>query len=870
MLAGLQAIATHNRAGEITYRHLEGLTFEFTITTYTYSLSPADRDFLEVSWDDGQVSMADRIEQIYLDDFYKKNTYVTTHTFPGPGVYEIVVEDPNRNFGVLNIPNSVNVVFAIKTTLQLGADLIENSSPVMLNAPIDKAALNRLFTHNPVAVDTVDGDSISYELTKCLADDGVEIADYSFPPYSNSFYVEEFNGDLVWDAPTVTGVYNVAMKIIEWRRIGGSLVVMSNIVRDMQIEVVETDNDPPLIKPVEPVCVEAGDTVYVLVSVSDPNGDDVNMEAIGIPLLVSDSPATFESTASTVDAHKYLFTWNTTCSHVHKYPYQVTFKATDEGTLANLVDLENLQITVIAPAPKNLTLTPSNKTMALTWSPNKCENATGYEIYRKEGSYGFVPDECETGVPAYTGYELVGTLDAWSDTVFVDDDGGAGLRQGIEYCYMVNAIFADGAKSYASEEVCGFLKNGIPIITNVDVITSSDTQGAINLAWSDPKELDTMSLNGPFHYLIYRSTGLWGENLVLIDSTLSRKDTTFTDMNLNTLDQPYSYKVELYHADPQDRFLIGAPQVASSQFLEIVATDNRLDLMINRNVPWIDSLFVIYRWDETLQDFDSIGISNLTNFSDDSLNNGTEYCYKVESIGYYNTKSVIHPLINYSQERCGIPVDTVPPCQPDLMVGSLCENFINKLAWTNPNNYCANDVVKYKIYYTGTYDGEWELLGTIDTTSVTTFDHDLFDIRSMAACYAVTAIDSFDNESPIVSRVCVDACFSYELPNVFTPNNDGINDFFVPVYIDPEYAPYYLVEKIDLKIFNRWGNLVFETEDPAINWDGTYLDTNEKLADGVYYYTCDVYSQRLSGLEHTTLVGFVQIFKDTEPASNPE
>ena len=36
---------------------------------------------------------------------------------PAPGVYKIVVQDPNRNAGVLNIPNSVNVVFSISTIL---------------------------------------------------------------------------------------------------------------------------------------------------------------------------------------------------------------------------------------------------------------------------------------------------------------------------------------------------------------------------------------------------------------------------------------------------------------------------------------------------------------------------------------------------------------------------------------------------------------------------------------------------------------------------------------------------------------------------------------------------------------------------------
>ena len=54
--------ATHNRAGEITYRQISDLTYEITITTFTYVLSLADRDFLEVEWGDNTTSIAPRVE----------------------------------------------------------------------------------------------------------------------------------------------------------------------------------------------------------------------------------------------------------------------------------------------------------------------------------------------------------------------------------------------------------------------------------------------------------------------------------------------------------------------------------------------------------------------------------------------------------------------------------------------------------------------------------------------------------------------------------------------------------------------------------------------------------------------------------------
>ena len=77
--------ATHNRAGEITLTQMDDLTYEITITTFTYTLSQADRNRLEVQWGDNTFSYADRVSITKLPNFYQKNIYITQHTFPGTG-----------------------------------------------------------------------------------------------------------------------------------------------------------------------------------------------------------------------------------------------------------------------------------------------------------------------------------------------------------------------------------------------------------------------------------------------------------------------------------------------------------------------------------------------------------------------------------------------------------------------------------------------------------------------------------------------------------------------------------------------------------------------------------------------------------------
>ena len=75
----------------------------------------------------------------------------------------------------------------------------------------------------------------------------------------------------------------------------------------------------------------------------------------------------------------------------------------------------------------------------------------------------------------------------------------------------------------------------------------------------------------------------------------------------------------------------------------------------------------------------------------------------------------------------------------------------------------------------------------------------------------------------------------YELPNAFTPNGDGVNDVFVPMRITPD-----LISHVEMHVFNRWGRIVYDTEDIFINWDGRAQDTKQPCADGTYFYVCDV------------------------------
>jgi len=68
------------------------------------------------------------------------------------------------------------------------------------------------------------------------------------------------------------------------------------------------------------------------------------------------------------------------------------------------------------------------------------------------------------------------------------------------------------------------------------------------------------------------------------------------------------------------------------------------------------------------------------------------------------------------------------------------------------------------------------------------------------------------------------------------------------------------VEKIDFKLYNRGGLLIFSTSEPKINWDGTYK--GRIVSPGVYFYHCDVFERRITGLEQIHLSGFVHVITE--------
>ncbi len=94
--------------------------------------------------------------------------------------------------------------------------------------------------------------------------------------------------------------------------------------------------------------------------------------------------------------------------------------------------------------------------------------------------------------------------------------------------------------------------------------------------------------------------------------------------------------------------------------------------------------------------------------------------------------------------------------------------------------------------------------------------------------YRVIAYKNGNNSITSMSNtVEVVPFMSIYIPNSFTPNGDGMNDQF------GAYGE--AIKEYRLQVFNRWGQMVFESDQVTKQWDGTY--DGVKVPQGTYVYT---------------------------------
>lgn len=924
VFATVEAWATHIRAGELTAVRISqtSLRYRFTLVIYRDTesgvnvgdngiLNFGQGRIIEGKADLENSSIGGRFEETPLGNNTNRVVIEWEHTFDGPGVYVISYTEENRNANIVNLggATSENIPFHVETVIRIDPSLDVNGTPQLTIPPLDRGCVGARFIHNPGAYDP-DGDSLAYKLVVPLQDRGTEVVPYlplNDPTISNikegggspaNFSIDPITGDMVWDAPQYEGEYNIAFIVEEWRfsTFTGRYELLGYVTRDMQIIVEDCDNERPILEIPQDTCIEAGTLLEAIVNGLDPDGNEILVEAFGGPFETNTSPAEFLTLPGLEPIVEFrqsptqnLFRWQTNFSHIQRRPYEVQFKITDspfDPDAPRLTDFKRWNITVVAPAPTGLSASiASGISILLDWDNYIAANLNPrMEIYRRVESFDFNPENCNLGIPANSGYELINDVPI-GQTTYLDEDG---LRPGVNYCYRIVAEFPlpSGGTSYASAEVCITIPLDVPAITNVSVEETNDTNGEIFVKWTSPLEIDPVLFPPPYTYELIRYNGFNSTGgRTLLTTT---QDTVFTDTGLNTRDIPHNYQVRFYDAADN---LIDSSATASSVRLEALGRVRAVDLFWSADVPWSNQVqsspyHLIYRnrTDAASADVDNFvlidsvnsTIDGLQYFDDGSFNgiellDDREYCYFITTRGSYGNDKIESPLVNNSQILCVQPNDEIAPEEPEIEIdpdggteeipgpdgepllildNPNCDrlqfepcsfaNFTNTINWTVDDIH--NDIARFNIYYSSTgAEADYVLVGTSTQTS---FIHS--GLSSSKGCYKISSVDRSNNESTRSSAICFDNCPYYELPNTFTPNGDGINDTF-RAFDQPNGKCPRFVKSVDFKVYDRWGGKELfsyntkEVTEPNyfIDWNGADLN-GVLLPSGTYYYIATV------------------------------
>ncbi|MEO8148959.1 MAG: gliding motility-associated C-terminal domain-containing protein [Bacteroidia bacterium] len=201
----------------------------------------------------------------------------------------------------------------------------------------------------------------------------------------------------------------------------------------------------------------------------------------------------------------------------------------------------------------------------------------------------------------------------------------------------------------------------------------------------------------------------------------------------------------------------------------------------------------------------------------------TDYTASTDSTSYY------YKVIDVS--TCDKDVQESNIGRTILLKATPFENLINKLEW-NAYEEWSGQVALYNIYRY--YGGVWTAapIATVGAGTGSYYDNIAAFIDGTGEfCYLVEAVEGpgnfygFEEKSESNEACAVQEPHLY-LPSGFTP--DGLNATFHP------YMIYILKESFQMQVFNRWGQTIFESNDPDKGWDGTFDGQPSPL--GVYVY----------------------------------
>ncbi|MEA3445772.1 MAG: gliding motility-associated C-terminal domain-containing protein [Bacteroidota bacterium] len=484
---------------------------------------------------------------------------------------------------------------------------------------------------------------------------------------------------------------------------------------------------------------------------------------------------------------------------------------------------QNLPQTIM----KYVSVDPPTGDVDIHWNKNSDVDVDGYYIYRYDESlqaYLFIKD-----VPG-------------RNSIFIDNLAESPATS-------TSSLAATKSETYSVVAYDVNVEGPHPDHVQSTIYLSSTFRpcyAEIKLGWTPYTDWPTGVLN----YKIYRKIDLGVWNLLdVVDYDINSYNVHFLEP-----DRDYYFYVEAIGVEFKSTSnqvteftdMPHSPIVFNANYAS-VSGENHIDLSFQIDTTADVIEYVLLRSDSLDGDFDTVSV--FTPASDKEVITYTDYA-PTNIIHYYKLIAI---------NTCGVPyVKTTNYASNIVLEAQALDNLRNFISWTNYFDW-QGGISHYNVYRKVDYFEPVLIMQLAygDTIHLDRLDEFLYNpladptnpyiqienpsdyleqpVISGNICYYVTAYEfPFDDgDTTYTSKsneICVTQMPRVFVPNAFTPNSDGLNDLFFP------FLSFAGTNQFEMRIYNRWGNLVYRTIHVHQGWNGTQYDGTTKAPIGTYIY----------------------------------
>lgn len=157
----------------------------------------------------------------------------------------------------------------------------------------------------------------------------------------------------------------------------------------------------------------------------------------------------------------------------------------------------------------------------------------------------------------------------------------------------------------------------------------------------------------------------------------------------------------------------------------------------------------------------------------------------------------------------------------------------------NDTTIIEGDIVNVFPNYTGSSNSVFSWTPSTNIDCEDCLYNELYPTETTAYILTASANNTCTVSDTMLIRVNQNQLF---LPTGFSPNNDGVNDFFKPLNKN--------LDEYSLSVYNRWGEMIFQTDDFLNGWDGTYKGVPQEI--GAYSYKATYKFKNKNNTEETS------------------